>query len=134
MAFDSGNFHLLLGGYYFEQSDNTRDTRVVPSDALARAQAEFGAWVAVTDGANGVRIADAASFSHVPAFRVDVVDTLGAGDIWHGAFALRLAEGADELEAVRFANAAAALKCLAFGGASTCPDRVATEIFLRENA
>ncbi|MCB2150017.1 MAG: sugar kinase [Rhodobacteraceae bacterium] len=103
-------------------------------NALARARAEYGAWVAVTDGANGVWYSGDAGIGHVPAFAVAVVDTLGAGDIWHGAFTLRIAEGAEEADAICFANAAAALKCRAFGGAAACPDRKATEEFLKEVA
>lgn len=103
-------------------------------EALAHARAEFGAWIAVTDGAQGVRFTDSDTIAHIPAFAVVAVDTLGAGDIWHGAFALRLAEGAGEREAIRFANAAAAIKCRTFGGASACPTRAATEEFLKENA
>jgi len=38
-AYDSDNLHLLLGGYYFDQNDDSFDTRTVPADALARAQA-----------------------------------------------------------------------------------------------
>lgn len=107
----------------------------LPTDeALLRAQDDFGAWIAVTDGPNGVRFVSGNGIAHVPAFPVEAVDTLGAGDIWHGAFALRLAEGADELTAIQFANAAAALKCTAFGGIATCPDRAATEAFLEKNA
>ena len=101
-------------------------------DALATAAARFGGWTCVTDGAEGVAFTDGAATGHVPAFPVDVVDTLGAGDIWHGAFALRLAEGADAVEAARFANAAAALKCTRFGGRAGCPTRAETDAFLRD--
>ena len=49
---------------------------------------------------------------HLPAFAVpDVCDTLGAGDTFHGALGLALAQRWDDLTAVRFAAAAAALKC-----------------------
>ena len=60
------------------------------------------------------------------------VDTLGAGDVWHGAFALRLAEGADELTAIRFASAAAALKCTRPGGRMGAPSRAEVAAFLKE--
>ncbi len=105
---------------------------------LARALKDIGrqvpGWACVTDGENGVYYATDAGIEHVPAFKVQARDTLGAGDIWHGAFALRLAEGATEVEAIIFANAAAALKCMKFGGRSGCPDRAATEMFLKENS
>lgn len=99
--------------------------------AAALAALGLPGWSAVTDGAAGVFLSDG---TRIPAPEVAVVDTLGAGDVWHGAFALRLAEGADETEAVRFANAAAALKCTRFGGRAGCPDRAETDRFLKEIA
>ena len=81
------------------------------------------AFVAVTDGAAGHDLArragDAAarcrhSGSHA-------VDTLGAGDVFHGAFALALAEGQDIADAMRFAAAASAIKCTRFGGGLGAP-------------
>ena len=79
--------------------------------------------VAVTDGAEGVYYCDGADIGHVPALRVAAVDTLGAGDVWHGAFALALAEGQRLKEALQFANVAAALKCTRHGGGAGAPDR-----------
>ena len=99
---------------------------------LKLAAAELGGWVAVTLGGDGVLIAGDDGLQHVPAFPVDVVDTLAAGDVWHGAFALRLGEGADEITATTFANAAAALKCLRLGGRAAAPDRAETEAFMAE--
>jgi sulfofructose kinase len=58
------------------------------------------------------------------------VDTLGAGDVWHGAFALALAEGRPEPAAVRFASAAAALKVQRAGGRAGAPTRGELEAFL----
>jgi sugar/nucleoside kinase (ribokinase family) len=54
---------------------------------------------------------------------VTVVDTLAAGDVFHGAFALALVEGRDAEEALRFAAAAASLKCSRFGGSAAAPVR-----------
>jgi len=68
-----------------------------------------------------------------PAFAVRAVDTLGAGDVFHGAFALAIGEGMPERRAVRFANAAAALKCTRFGGGrGGAPSRAEVERFLGE--
>ena len=58
-----------------------------------------------------------------PAFPVHTVDTLGAGDVFHGAFALAITEKQDLRQALRFASAAAALKCTRFGGAFAAPQR-----------
>jgi sulfofructose kinase len=60
---------------------------------------------------------------HVPAPPVDAVDTLGAGDVFHGAYALALAEGRGIDAAARFATVAAAIKCTRAGGRSGCPTR-----------
>lgn len=46
IAYDQGPLHLLLGGYYFDQSDDTNDTRMLPADALVRAQANADAATA----------------------------------------------------------------------------------------
>ncbi|MEM9047966.1 MAG: PfkB family carbohydrate kinase [Pseudomonadota bacterium] len=85
-------------------------------------------WVCVTDGAAGVHLPGGA---RIEAPKVTVRDTLGAGDVWHGAFALALAEGQAEEQAVGFANAAAALKCIGFGGRDASPNRAETERLLR---
>ena len=66
-----------------------------------------------------------------PGFRVQAVDTLGAGDVWHGAFALALGEQQPIAQALRFANAAAALKCTRPGGREGIPSRAQTEAFMR---
>ena len=66
----------------------------------------------------------------IPLDVVPVVDTLGAGDVWHGAFALALAEGQGEAAAVRFASAAAALKVQRAGGRAGAPTRAELDEFL----
>ena len=102
--------------------------------ALLGAACRLDAWICVTDGSAGVSHVCGRRVVTVPAFPVRAVDTLGAGDVWHGAFALRLAEGAGETASVRFANAAAALKCTGFGGGRAGPDRTAVEQLLEDPA
>lgn len=87
-------------------------------------------FAAVTDGGDGVHFILGETVGHVPAFPVNAVDTLGAGDVWHGAFALALGEGQEIVPAIRFANAAAALKCTRAGGASGAPQREEVEALL----
>jgi sulfofructose kinase len=65
----------------------------------------------------------------VPAFSVSVTDTTGAGDAFHGAFALMLAEGRPVAESARLAAAAAALKCRRLGSRAGLPTRVELEAF-----
>lgn len=101
-----------------------------PAQALTRVAAELPGWCCVTAGGEGVYVMDAGRTRRVPAFEVPVVDTLGAGDVWHGAFALALAEGRDEAAAVRFASAAAALKVQQPGGREGTPSRAELDEFL----
>jgi len=91
--------------------------------ALRAATAVADALVGVTAGADGFYWLDGAALRHAPAPQVDAVDTLCAGDVFHGAFALALAERQSVEASARFANAAAALKCTRFGGASGAPTR-----------
>ena len=63
----------------------------------------------VTDGSNGSRIYAGGAPLHVPAYAADELDPTGAGDIWGASCLVRLAEGAEPVEAARFANAAASL-------------------------
>lgn len=98
--------------------------------ALRAASARTGAALSVTNGANGVLVLEGEAVHHIPAFPVDVVDTNAAGDVFHGALALALAEDQPHLQALRFAAAAAALKCARFGGRAGIPDRAAVEALL----
>ena len=68
------------------------------------------------------------------AFKVDTVDTTGAGDVFHGAFALALAGGSTEVDALRFASGAAALKCTKPGGRDGIPNAEELTEFLRKMA
>lgn len=99
---------------------------------LLAASGQTGAWICATNGEAGVTWLDDGAFVTFPAFKVNAIDTLGAGDVWHGAFALGLGEGQTEREAIRFASAVAAIKCTRFGGRSGVPDRQETEAFLKE--
>ncbi len=99
---------------------------------LRLARAATAAFVCVTDGANGTYHLAGDTVVHTPAFKVEAVDTLGAGDVWHGAFALALAEGMSETEAIRFASAVAAIKCARQGGRAGYPRRADVTGLLKE--
>jgi sulfofructose kinase len=90
-------------------------------------------FLAITDGPNGVYWLDGGDVRHMPAFKVKAIDSLGAGDAFHGAFTLALAEGREFMETLRFASATAALKCTKFGGASGAPARTEVEAFLKQH-
>lgn len=67
---------------------------------------------------------------HCPAFSVKAVDTTGAGDVFHAAFAVRYLETKDLFECARFASAVSALKCLKLGGRTGIPSREEVDRFL----
>lgn len=99
--------------------------------ALVAAHARLGRVVGVTLGAEGVRLRSGRETIVEPAPKVDVVDTTGAGDAFHGAYALAIAEGADLRRAARFATAVASLKCTRLGGRAGLPTRAEVEAFMR---
>ena len=70
---------------------------------------------------------------HQPAFSVDVVDTTGCGDVFHGAYAAALVERIDLPARVRLASATAALKATRAGGQAGIPTRPAVNRFLEEH-
>jgi len=116
-------------------ADGLRDYTGNPDrfSALRLASRTVRGWVCVTDGADGVFFIDDNELMHVPAFKIDAVDTLGAGDVWHGAFALALARGEKNLEAIYFANAVAAIKCTRFGGTNGTPTNNEAVAFLDQH-
>ena len=91
--------------------------------------------VGVTNGAEGIRWMENGTIRHIlpPPLPGPLTDTLGAGDIWHGALALALAEEQGLTNAMRFANAAATLKCAGASGRNGAPRREEVERFLRFN-
>jgi sulfofructose kinase len=103
-----------------------------PHSLITNLSRRLDGWCCVTQGERGVIIADRGQAGRVAAFDVAAVDTLGAGDVWHGAFALALAERRGEIEAVTFANAAAALKVGRRGGRAGVPTRAEVDTFLAQ--
>jgi len=93
---------------------------------LERAQAALpNAFVGVTRGPEGFFWLESGHMQHAAGVSVTAVDTLGAGDVFHGAYALALTENMGTQDAARFACVAASLKCEVFGGRIGAPDRAA---------
>lgn len=101
---------------------------------LGRIAEATDAFLAVTDGPDGVRWLERGACRHMPAFRIAAVDTLAAGDVFHAGFVLALAEGQSETDAMRLGAAAAALKCTRFGGITGAPRRTEVEAWLAGRA
>ncbi|MEL6871904.1 MAG: PfkB family carbohydrate kinase [Pseudomonadota bacterium] len=84
----------------------------------------------VTCGVRGYVWRDTFGGGSVPAFKVGVVDTTGAGDAFHGGFSLAVAERRSGVDCARFAAAVAAMKCTRLGARAGLPDRSSVEAFL----
>jgi ribokinase len=87
--------------------------------------------VIITLGARGAFVAHESRTQLVPAFKVKTVDTTAAGDIFNGALAVALSEGQPMLDAVRFANAAAAISVTRLGAQPSAPKRKQIEKLLK---
>jgi ribokinase len=86
--------------------------------------------VIVTLGAEGVVLVDADTAEHYPAFTVDVVSTLAAGDAFNGGLAAGLAEQRPLPQAIRRAQASAALSTTRLGAQAAMPTRAEVDAFL----
>ncbi len=109
-----------------------RDTTGVADlgEGLLRIAAKTDAFLAVSNGPDDIVYLDHGKVRRVPVFAIDAVDTLGAGDAFHGGFALAIAEGRNEVEAMRFGAAVAGIKCTRIGGSAGAPSRAEVEAFM----
>jgi sugar/nucleoside kinase (ribokinase family) len=117
---------LTASSHLVFSSEPLQETAGVADDgeALKKIAKLTPSFLAGTRGAQGtIWLDEHQNLQQTPAFPVHTVDTLGAGDVFHGAFALAITEKQELREALRFASAAAALKCTRFGGAFAAPQR-----------
>jgi len=106
-----------------------------PEDSAQHLLARGLQGVVLKRGAEGAYLAVAGGkAAWVPAFKVEVIDTVGAGDCFNGAFAVALLEGRDPWEAARFASAAAAISVSRRGAQASMPTRAEVDAFLTEHA
>lgn len=90
-------------------------------EALAAIRSFGSSAAVITCGEDGAYYSGDEGQGHVEAFRVDAVDTTGAGDVFHGAFAVGLAMGWGLRDTVTFASAVSAIKCTQVGGRAGTP-------------
>lgn len=100
-----------------------------PSAAAGRL-AGLAQSVVVTLGSRGLVWKHRDGAGSMPAFRVDAVDTTGAGDVFHGAFAAGIAMKWAWEKILKFASAAAALTCVKFGSRPGIPTLEEVRTFL----
>jgi len=122
--------HVVFSGECLRETTGQRDLAA----GLKRIAPRTKAFLAVSDGPNPIRYIADGTVRELPVFKIDAVDTLAAGDVFHAGFALTLAEGRDEVAALRFGAAAAGLKCTRFGGSMGAPKRAEVEAFLAQQA
>lgn len=89
----------------------------------AQALRQYPNKLFITEGSKGVRYFDGTEEILVPTYKVEAVDTTGAGDTFNAAFAVALAEGKALQESIRFANRAASLSVTKFGAQGGMPTR-----------
>ena len=83
--------------------------------------------VGFTFGARGCVLLQGDSLLKIPAYSVEVRDTTGAGDTFHGAFLYGVLQGWSAENCARFASAAAAIQCTCLGGRAGLPTAAMVE-------
>ena len=97
------------------------------SEAMVFAREHFKGTLSVTCGAAGVKVLQGDDIKGLHAPSITPVDTTGAGDVFHGAFCLALARQNTFEDAIRYASAAAAAKCMNGSGWNALPDHEQTD-------
>ncbi|AXT73725.1 ribokinase [Vibrio parahaemolyticus] len=103
-----------------------------PIEGLKLAQKQTDGMVYVTVGSKGCYWLEGKDILHEPVVQVDVVDTTGAGDVFHGALAVAVAESKQNRESIVFSNTVAALKCTKKGGREGIPTRLEVDQILQK--
>jgi ribokinase len=121
--------HLIIGQELARRLTGGSDI----ADMVRQLSGEKRACCAITAGERGCWYAQSGGdVNHFPAFRVQVVDTTGCGDVFHGAYAAALCRGESVPRAIEIAAAAAAIKAGRPGGRAGIPDLATIQQFLTE--
>jgi sulfofructose kinase len=124
--------HLIVGRAFATEATGEKDPAAAVR-ALGALRRGLPLTAVTADGAGYWWIEPgAAEIQHRPALSVDVVDTTGCGDVFHGAYAAQIAHGASPAAALEIANVAAGLKATRPGGRRGIPSRADVEARLAE--
>jgi len=118
--------HLIFSSECLRETTGVGDL----ADGLLRIAKRTAAFLAVSNGPDAIVFLQNGKPQRLPVFKIDAVDTLAAGDAFHGGFVQALAQGKNEVEAMRFGSAVAAIKCSRFGGGAGMPTRAEVTAFL----
>lgn len=103
-----------------------------PEGAIRALQAKYGCLVTgITLGARGAIFSDHGKILRSDAFKVSVVDTTGAGDVFRGAFIYGLLQKWSLPDVIRFSHATAAMKCTQLGARRGIPNVAQVRDFLK---
>lgn len=119
---------LICGSGFAPMLTGRKDIR-----EAGRAALDFGPRIVVqTEGADGSYTVSGDGEFHIPAFNVNVVDTTGAGDVFHGAYLVGLLKGWDLERIATFASAVSAIHCTVLGNRKGIPTFQEVEAFLEQ--
>jgi sulfofructose kinase len=123
-----------LATHVIFSSECLRETtgRADLAEGLKRIACNTDAFIAVSNGPEDILYLEGDAVRRLPVFSIAAVDTVGAGDAFHGGFALALAEGQSEVEAMRFGAAVAGIKCTRLGGSAGTPRRSEVEALIAQ--
>jgi sulfofructose kinase len=121
--------HVIFSSECLRETTGTADL----AQGLKRIACNTDAFIAVSNGPDDILYLEGHAVRRLPVFSIAAVDTLGAGDAFHGGFALALAEGQSEVEAMRFGAAVAGIKCTRLGGSAGMPRRSEVKAFIARN-
>jgi sugar/nucleoside kinase (ribokinase family) len=121
--------HIIFSSECLRETTGTAELAA----GLERIARHTKAFLAVSNGPGDIVYLEDGKIRFSPVFEISAVDTLGAGDALHGGFALALAEGRHEAEAMRFGAAVAGIKCSRLGGSAGAPTRAEVETLLAES-
>jgi sugar/nucleoside kinase (ribokinase family) len=121
--------YIIVSQHFASQQTGSKNAE----QAAHLLQQKYGSVVVVTAGEMGAFCRTAENIFYQPAFQVEVVDTTGAGDVFHGAFMAGLIENWPLPKILEFAAAVAAMKCRGLGGRAMIPNRKEAKEFLKEN-
>jgi sulfofructose kinase len=120
--------HLIFSSECLRETTGVADL----AEGLLRIAKRTDAFLAVSNGPDDIVFLHDGKPQRLSVFKIRAVDTLAAGDAFHGGFVVALAEGKSEIAAMRYGSAVAAVKCGRFGGGAGMPTRAEVEAFLAE--
>lgn len=123
-----GSIDIFIGSEFVYQAMFSTGTFI---ENCASVRVKGPSVVVFTLGPQGCVGMDDNGYFELPTFDVPVADTVGAGDVFHGAFIAEYLCGATAREAARFANAVSSIKCTRIGGRAGIPSRKTVDRFLK---